>query len=246
MLKPFLTSIGLRGRFLDDFRRSKRRQASHKSRQEGTKSRQDGPKSAPRAAKRAPRAAKTAPSSTKTPSRGLREPFWLHSRPPGTISEAFWATFRSKFGRMFGGRWLLFLRSSSSSFSFACVRCFFLSCLHLLPRLCSDRAGKPGEKPQARTRSGSRHSRLRSAPSSKRRGGGAQRRREAPTRMPGLAVSLLLMSRSWRFLFFLVLLVRLRLQCLLRSSRSCIACLACGSRSERASRSMIARFLVPC
>ena len=124
MLKPFLTSIGLRGRFLDDFRRSKRRQASHKSRQEGPKSRQDGPKSAPRAAKRAPRAAKTAPSSTKTPSRGLREPFWLHSRPPGTISEAFWATFRSKFGRMFGGRWLLFLRSSSSSFSFACVRFF--------------------------------------------------------------------------------------------------------------------------
>ena len=142
---------------------------------------------------------------------------------------------------MFGGRWLLFLRSSSSSFSFACVRFLFFG-LHLLPRLCSDRAGKPGEKPQARTRSGSRHSRLRSAPSSKRRGGGAQRRREAPTRMPGLAVSLLLMSRSWRFLFFLVLLVRLRLQCLLRSSRSCIACLACGSRSERASRSMIARF----
>ena len=141
---------------------------------------------------------------------------------------------------MFGGRWLLFLRSSSSSFSFACVRFLFFG-LHLLPRLCSDRAGKPGEKPQARTRSGSRHSRLRSAPSSKRRGGGAQRRREAPTRMPGLAVSLLLMSRSWRFLFFLVLLVRLRLQCLLRSSRSCIACLACGSRSERASRSMIAR-----
>ena len=144
---------------------------------------------------------------------------------------------------MFGGRWLLFLRSSSSSFSFACVRFLFFG-LHLLPRLCSDRAGKPGEKPQARTRSGSRHSRLRSAPSSKRRGGGAQRRREAPTRMPGLAVSLLLMSRSWRFLFFLVLLVRLRLQCLLRSSRSCIACLACGSRSERASRSMIARFFI--
>ena len=31
---------------------------------------------------------------------------------------------------------------------------------------------------------------------------------------------------------------------MLRSSRSCFACLACGSRSERASRSMIARFLL--
>ena len=181
--------------------------------------------------------------------------------PPGVHFRASGGRFSSVRGGSrrlrilifhFGGRWrnedllrsplFLFLRSSSSSFSFACVR-FFLFGLHLLPRLCRDRAGKPGEKPQARTRRGSRHSRLRSAPSSKRRGGGAQRRREAPTRMPGLAVSLLLMSRSWRFLLFLVLLVRLRLQCLLRSSRSSSARLACGSRSERASRSMIARFI---
>ena len=85
----------------------------------------EGPRAAKRGAKSAPRAAKRAPRAAKTPSRGLREPFWLHFRPPGTIPEAFWETFRSKFGRMFGGRWLLFLRSSSSSFSFACVRFFF-------------------------------------------------------------------------------------------------------------------------
>ena len=85
-----------------------------------------------------------------------------------------------------------------------------------------------------------------------------RRRRVAPSRgfsrMSGLAVSMLLLPRSWWFLFFLVLLLRLRLQCLLRSSRYCFACLACSSGCSlwravlasslvsRASRSSIARF----
>ena len=101
------------------------------------------------------------------------------------------------------------------------------------PRLLQDRAGKPRRKPQENCR---KRSPLKPP----------RRRRAAPTRgyrrVSGLAVSMLLLSRSWWFLFLLVRLRRLRLQCLLRSSRSCSACLACGSRSERASRSMIARF----
>ena len=103
------------------------------------------------------------------------------------------------------------------------------------PRLLRDRAGKPRRKPQENCR---KRSHLKPP----------RRRRAAPTRgyrrVSGLAVSMLLLSRSWWFLFLLVRLRRLRLQCLLRSSRSCSACLACGSRSERASRSMIARFYV--
>ena len=163
-------------------------------------------KSAPRAAKRGPRAAKTAPRApqepprepqepprrfqeapraTKTPSRGLREPFWLDFK---ASRDHFRCFFGELSGAVSAACWRTSAPLSSLFFLFVLICwCWNLGAfgLHLLPRLCSDRAGKPGEKPQARTRSGSRHSRLRSGPSSKRRGGGAQRRREAPGECPG-------------------------------------------------------------
>ena len=160
---------------------------------------------------------------------------------PGGSGERFWSHFGSMLARFWSGFWSDFevnLRLRWGLFSLLFfVACFgFFGLLVLLrpvvfPRLLRDRAGKPREN----------HRKTRETLPALTAEAAARSADARLTRVSGLAVSMLLLSRSCWFLFLLVLLLRLRLQCLLRSSRSGFACLACGSRSERASRSMTAR-----
>ena len=96
--------------------------------QEPPREPQEPPQRGPRAAKTAPRAPQEpprrrqeAPGAAKRPSRSLQEPFWLDFGASGHHFRRFWGGCSKHFWPHVGGRLLLLLRSSSSSFSFAGV-----------------------------------------------------------------------------------------------------------------------------
>ena len=221
----------------------------------GARSDPRGPKTAPRAARSEPRVRREPP---KRLPKGIQIVVFVVSAPgapPGGLRERFWRDFGLDFGcsghhfgailgrlwaRFSNGLRLIFRRVGGSP---RCCPCWLnsmfvlfmalrLGCFLSLPR---DRAGKPREH---RTRNS------RNAPSSKRPAQAAQRPSKGIQRSTLLAICILallsprlLCCSSWPCaLVSLVVLASLLV--------FCVVCNACGSRVERASRSMMARFLL--